>query len=253
MKIFAFKYIGKTYKNCSPNAAQRTALASDTSWQNLLKGSYGQVFGQDTAMYNKLDASLSSIANSINGFTAPELASMNAQTLNTAAANAAKVSAAIGTQAARGSATPGVESGIEQAERASANTQILGTAANEQAQITQKNAELGIQERDKALSEMSGLSSKVYSGSTGMAGEETQAENVTQQQANTNAQESRSWVGMLGGLADSAVADLTSGLTGGMGGGGGVPAGSSILTQSQNPELFNPQETSEAPLPGLQG
>jgi hypothetical protein len=229
MSTINFKYVSPTYRNCAPSAAQQQALASDTSWQNTLKSSYGQVFGQDSAMYNKLNAGLSAVANSINGFTAPELASMNAQTLNSAAANAAKVSAAIGTQAARGSATPGVESGIEQAERASANTQILGTAANEQAQITQKNAELGIQERDKALSEMSGLSNKVYSGSSGMAGEETQAENVTQQQANTNAQESRAWIGVVGGLADAAVGGLTRGLTGGGNplakaiGGGGAP------------------------------
>jgi hypothetical protein len=224
MSVINFKYVSPTYKNCAPSAAQQQALASDQSWQGTLRSSYGTEFGQDTAMYNSLNGQLSAIAASTSAYSAPVLASMNAQTLNTAAANAAKVNAALGREAAKGSVTPGVESGIVQAEKAGAETQIMGTMANEQAGITQENANLGIQERDKALTAQANLGKDVYANANQAAGEETTAEQATSAQANTNAQESRSWIGVVGGLANAAVGGLTKGLTGGKLGGGGTSA-----------------------------
>jgi hypothetical protein len=225
MKTFTFKYMGRIYKNCAPSAAQQQALASDTSWQNTVKSSYSTEFGDASSIFTSLSAGLGAIITAVSAYSAPVLASMNAQTLNAAAANAVKVNALIGRNAAKGSATPGVESGITQAEQAESGTEILSTAANEQAEITQKNAQLAIQERDKAIQMEENLPN-VFDASNKLAGEETTAEQATSSQANTNAQESRSWVGMLGGLADAAVGGLTKGLTGsllggGVGGGGG--------------------------------
>lgn len=229
MSTINFKYVSPTYRNCAPSAAQQSALATDTTWQNTMKSSYSTVFGDASAMFNQLKSGLDAVISSTSAYSAPVLASMNAQTLNTAAANAVKVNAAIGRAAAKGSVTPGVESGIVQAERAGAETQILSTAANEQANITQKNAELAIQERDKAVNAEENLG-KVFEPSTAMAGDVAKAEQITQEQANTNAQESRSWIGMVGGLADAAVGGLTGGLGGMIGnplakaiGGGGTP------------------------------
>ena len=209
MSMINFKYMSPTYKNCAPSAAQQSALATDTAWQNTMKSSYSTVFGDASAMYKGLKSSLDGIVTATSAFSAPVLASMNAQTLNTAAANIEKVNAAIGRNAAKGSVTPGVESGIVQAERAGAETQIMGTMANEQAGITQKNAELAIEERDKAINAEENLG-KVFEPSTQMAGDVTKANQVTADQANTNAQESRSWMGMVGGLADAAVGGLTA-------------------------------------------
>jgi hypothetical protein len=213
MSTINFKYVSPTYKNCKPSAAQQQALSNDTNWESTMKGSYSTTFGDASAMYKSLKSGLDAIVSSTSAYSAPVLASMNAQTLNTAAANIAKLNASIGRNAAKGSVTPGVESGIVQAEKAGAATQVMGTMANEQADITQKNAQLGIEERDKAINAEENLG-KVFEPSTQMAGDVTKAEQVTQEQANTNAQESRSWVGMVGGLADAAVGGLTGGIGG---------------------------------------
>ena len=212
MSAINFKYVSPTYKNCKPSAAQQQALATDTSWHNTLESSYDSTFGKATAMYNSLKSGLDAIRTSTSAYSAPVLASMNAQTLNTAAANIAKLNASIGRNAAKGSVTPGVESGIVQAEKAGAATQVMGTMANEQANITQKNAQLGIEERDKAIGAEENLG-KVFEPANQIGGEVTKANQVTADQANINAQESRSWMGMVGGLADADVGGLTGGIT----------------------------------------
>ena len=213
MSTINFKYVGPTYKNCKPSAAQQQALATDTSWQKTLDSSYSTVFGAASSMYKGLKSVLDGVVSSTSAFSAPVLASMNAQTLNRAAASIAKINAAISRGAAKGSVTPGVESGIVQAEKAGAATQVMTNMGNEQAEITQKNAELAIQERDKAINAEENLG-KVFEPANQIGGEVTKANQVTADQANINAQESRSWMGMVGGLADAAVGGLTGGIGG---------------------------------------
>lgn len=215
--LITFQYVGPTYTNCDPSGAQKAALASDQSWQKTLTSSYSSVFGLGSAMYKTLSGGLDTIiakgANAM-GYSPEELAAKNAQAINTAAASAKAVSASIGRAAAKSGATPGVESGIVQAERAGANTAIMSNLANKEADITEKGYEVGREEFNTAVKEKEGSLSSSFSPSTAMGSDINAANKITADQANENQAVSSSWMGMVGGLADAAVGGLTGGISG---------------------------------------
>ena len=74
-----------------------------------------------------------------------ELAAQNSQAINAAAASNQKAQQEIGLNAAKGTANPGVESGVTQAERSSAATAVDTNLNNTEANITQKNYDIGRQ------------------------------------------------------------------------------------------------------------
>ena len=212
MNIITYKYISPVYKNCDPSAAQKGALSTAQTWGKTLSNSYNTVFQAGSSLFKSISGKLNSIINNPQGYSAKDLAMQNSQTLNTAAANAQKVNAAIGQRAGTQSgAVPGVESGVEQATRASADTGILNNMSNQQANITEKSDELAIQRQDAAIKEQMALPGEVFDPATAAAAPVTSANAATAAQANQNAATSDQWVGLVGGLADAAVGGLTSG------------------------------------------
>jgi hypothetical protein len=204
-----FIYEGRTYKNCDPSNAQKGALASDQSWQKTLTNSYSTIFGAGSSLYKSLSTKLDSIINTKQGKSPEELAAENSQTLNSAAASAKQVNAAIGANAAKsGDSNPGVESGVVQAERASADTAIENNMSNQHAKITEDNYAVGRQERDAAIKSEEALPSAAFGASEGAASEVGAADAQVSQQANANEQASSSWMGLVGGLASSAATAL---------------------------------------------
>lgn len=203
------KFIGRTYKNCSPSGAEQGALAADQSWQTTLTNAYSTVFSKASSIFSSLQAKLTGIINNPQGYSAPELAGMNAQTLNTAAANAKKAGQAIGEAAGtQTGAVPGVESGVEQAERSTANTSILNNMANEQVGITKASADLAQQNQQAAIKEEAALPG-VFNPATQVGSEVSAANAAVGQQASVNQQQSQSWMGIVGGLADQAAGVAT--------------------------------------------
>lgn len=205
---FIFK--GRTYKNCDPSSAQKSALAADQSWQKVLTNSYSTVFGAGSKMFDSLSRKLDSIISTTQGYSPEELAAKNSQALNNAAAAEKAVQAKIGERAAMTSATPGVESGVVQSERAAADTSIMENLGNEQAKITEGNYATGRAERDQAIKSEEALPGAAFGPAEGFGGEIDAANNTVDQQANSNAQASNSWMGLVGGLADQATRGLTS-------------------------------------------
>jgi len=142
---------GPTWKNCGPTSGQSNALAADQSFQAMLTKDYGTVFGENQNLMNNLTSNLGQIISAgpgQQGFSAPELASMNSQAINSAAAGNQKLQTAIGENAAGKGITggdPGVESGVVQAERAAAATGVDTALSNQQANITQQNYNTGRQ------------------------------------------------------------------------------------------------------------
>jgi hypothetical protein len=203
------KYIGKIYKNCDPSSAQKGALASDQSWQKTLDSSYSTIFGVGSSLYKSLSTKLDGIINTTQGKSPEELAAENSQTLNSAAASAKQVNAAIGANAAKsGDSNPGVESGMVQAERASADTAIENNMSNQQAKIVEDNYAVGRQERDAAIKSEEALPSAAFGASEGAASEVGAADAQVSQQANANEQSQTSWMGMVGGIASQAAGAL---------------------------------------------
>jgi hypothetical protein len=213
--LIEFKYVGPTYTNCDPSNAQKGALSSDQGWQSTLTNSYKSVFGLGTQMYQKLSAGLDSVISKgreAMGYSPQELALKNSEAINSAAASAKSVNRAIGAKAATSSATPGVESGVVQAERAGADTSIMNNLSNKEADITESGFQVQREGFDKAVAEKEGSLSASFSPSTSMDSGINSANAAVSEQANANEQQSSSWMGMVGGLADSAVGGLSQGL-----------------------------------------
>jgi hypothetical protein len=214
MNITSYSYVGKTYKNCDPSAGQKAALSSDQGWQATLHNSYQAVFQAGSSIFNNLKGKLDSIIANPQGYSPTDLATQQSQSINAAAASAKAVNQAIGAKAAVSGAVPGVESGVTQATRAAADTSILNNESNQQAGILQSSARLASERQQTAVQQEEGLTGSAFNPSTSVGGQVSEAEKVTQDQANQNAATSQQWIGVAGGLADSAVAGLT---------GGGIP------------------------------
>lgn len=204
-------YIGPTYTNCDPSGAQKDALAADKGWQQTLTNSYQSVFGLGTKMYQTLSDGLDSIISKgreAMGYSPEELALKNSEAINSAAASAKAVNREIGAKASMASATPGVESGVVQAERAGADTAIMKNLSNKEADITEKGFQVQREAFDKAVAEKEGSLSASFSPATSMDSGINAANATVDAQANENAAASSSWMGMVGGLADAAVGGL---------------------------------------------
>jgi hypothetical protein len=219
------RYIGKTYKNCDPSGAQKAALNASTSIQTALQSGYKQVFGEASAMYGSLKSKLDSVIASTHGLDPATLARINAGTLARSAASENAAQAAVNSKGAASSATPGVENGTTQQVRGQVISNLETAKNTELGDTAIKDAELGVQERDKAIGEEANLGN-VYNPSTDIAKTDISAVGQESAQANANEAASTSWMGLVGGLADSAVGGLAKGgfkLPGGAGPSGGIP------------------------------
>lgn len=204
---FIFK--GETWRNCGASDAQESALMADQEFQKMLTSNYSTDFGQNESMMKNLNTNLQQIINKgagQNGFTPAELATQNSQAINAAAAQNQKVQQQIGVNAAaHGTSTPGVESGVTQAERAAAASAADTEMNNQLADITQKNAEVGRQNFWNAVGEQEKLPGAFENPSTQMAGAVEGANNATSGQAEQNSQANNAWMGMVSGLAGDAA------------------------------------------------
>lgn len=212
MKIETFKYIGVVFKNCDPTGAQKSALHQDQAFSQQLSSSYATEFGHAEGIFNDLKTNLQSITDKgINqeGFSPEEKAARNSQILNNAAAGNKKVQQSIGEHAAMTGAVPGVESGVTAATRAQAAAQIDNNASNQEAEVTKENFDTGRKNFEFASDAEANLP-KVFSTANNAAGDVNQADKITDDQTNENAKQQSSWMGLVGGLANSAVGGLTA-------------------------------------------
>ena len=227
------KYIGKTYKNCSPSGAQQTALANSTSLANTLKSSYATVFGDSSSIFNSLSSKLNSIISNPSGLDPATLARINAGTLAQSAASEQQAQQAVNAKGAATSATPGVESGVNQMVRGQVVSNLEGQKNTQLNNTAIQNAELGVTERDKAIGEEANLPN-VFNSANNIAGTENSAIGGEASQANANNAASTSWMGLVGGLADSAVGGLTGGMGKAIGSIGSNSNANANTTQAEN-------------------
>lgn len=151
------------------------------------------------------------------GESPTELAAQNSQAINAAAASNQKAQQEIGLNAAKGTANPGVESGITQAERSSAATAVDTNLNNTEANITQKSYDIGRQNYWSAV-EGQEKAPAAFEDPANQAGQvATGANQVTDTQANANAADSTG--NELLGLGEGLAAD-TATVAGGIAKGG---------------------------------
>jgi hypothetical protein len=219
-----YRYIGKTYKNCDPSSAQQGALSAAQTLQKTLASSYQQTFGAASSMYTSLKGKLDSIVSNTHGLDPATLARINAGTLARSAASEQAAQQAVNAKGATTSATPGVENGSTQQIRGQVVSNLETAKNTELGNTAIQDAELGVQERDKAIGEEANLGS-VYNPSTDIAKTDLGATQEVSAQANANEAASTSWMGLVGGIADSAAGGLSKAALGGFKSGpsGGVP------------------------------
>jgi len=206
------RYIGTIYKNCDPSGAQQAALKGETDFANTMKAAYGQVFGAGSTIFNSLKAGWDKIINTTHGMTPDELAARRSEISTQAAANNIKVQQAIGRNAAMGSAVPGVESGVAQAEKAQAATDIATKESTAQEQLTGQDYDIGRQMRVTGMEAEAKLPGEAFSPAAEFATGTENAMKLESEQANANEAASSSWMGLVGGLADKAVGAAVPGI-----------------------------------------
>jgi hypothetical protein len=158
-----------------------------------MKNAYSAQFSNNMTLMNNLTSNLGSIISGgpgQQGMSPTELASENSQAINQAAAANKNVQQAIGENAAKGTATPGIESGITQAERAAASTNIENQLGNTEAGITQKNYDIGRQNYWSGVGEQEKAPGAFEDPLSQTANAVTGANQATDTQANANAQSS---------------------------------------------------------------
>lgn len=204
-------YIGSVWKNCGPTGGQTNALKSDEAFRNMLTTNYSQVFGQNQALFQNLTSNLGELLAAgpgQQGYTAPELAAKNSQAINDASASNQKLQTVIGENGVRGSATPGVESGVEQAERSAAATQVDTGLNNTLSNITTANYDTGRQNYWSAVQGDEAAPGAFENPTTQLAGQVNNANAGTGSQANQNAQDSTG--NELLGLGEGLAADAAT-------------------------------------------
>lgn len=208
---------GPSWKNCGNTAGQKSALQNDQAFSALMKGSYSQEFGENQALMNSLTTNLGGIINAgpgQQGETPTELAAQNSQAINAAAASNQKIQQEIGVQGAKsGTANPGVESGVEQAERANAATAVDTNLNNTEANITQHSYDIGRQNYWNAVGEQEKAPGAFEDPSNQAANAVTGANQNTDTQANANAASSTGteMLGLGEGLAADAASAFSKG------------------------------------------
>lgn len=209
---------GPSWKNCGASAGQEQALASDQAFQKMVTTQYQLNAGQNQQILSDLTGQLENIFNagpSQQGMSPAELAVQNSQALNSAAAANKQVQQQIGERAATNGVVPGVESGVIQSLRTSAATQVENNLSNQQAQITQKNYDLG---RENYLNAEKGLidAPAALEGATNQTGGVVNNSNKdTADQANENQKANSQWIGLVEGLASDAASIGSAGISGG--------------------------------------
>lgn len=204
-----FRFMGESWFNCGATGGQEAALQADQQFQNMVTSDYATTFAENQGLMNNLSANLNNVIGAgagQQGFTAPELASMNAQNINAAAASNQKLQTSIGENAAgKSTATPGVESGVEQAEKAAAQTAVDTNMNTNAANITQANYATGRQNYWNAVGKQEELPGAFESPSASFANSANASNQNTAGQANQVAAANNSWEGLATGLIGDAT------------------------------------------------
>lgn len=204
----SFVEVGPTWKNCGQSQQQTASYNADAAFSKAITSQYEQVAGENTAILSDLTSGLeATFANgpSQQGMSPAELAVQNSQAINSAAAANKNVQAEIGENAATSSATPGVESGVTQAIKASAATQVENNLSNQESAITQKSYDIGRQNYQFAAKELETAPGELENPINQAASAVNTSNKDTADQANENAAANSQWEGLAMGVASDAT------------------------------------------------
>jgi hypothetical protein len=213
--ILIFK--GPCWTNCGASQGQEDALAADTAFQKAVTSTYQTNFNQNQAILSDLTNGATQIFNagpSQQGMTPAELAVQNSQAINNAAAANKQVQQQIGEKAATNGVVPGVESGVIQALRSNASTAIENNLSNQEANITERNYDLGRQNYENAAKLLVSAPGEIEGATNQTASVVNSANSTTDAEANKIQEANSQWIGLTEGLASDAASIGSAGLAG---------------------------------------
>ena len=230
--MYTFKYVGSTYKNCDPGSDVKAGVAAAKGWATTVKQNYANVFGLGSKLYNSLNAATDQViakGREAMGYTAKELALKDSQVLSGTAAAIKAGTRAVQAHGASSSAVAGVDTGATTAARGQVVTNAETAATNKIADITEAGYATQREAYDTAMKEKEGSLGASFSPSTAMSGEVGKAVSGQLDAAQQANSDSTSWMGAIGGIANSAI--------GAAGTAAGCPVAGSMILMADGSEI----------------
>jgi len=170
------------------------------------------LYGEQQELLQTLKPQLEAQINNPTGFSAEELAQLNASNVNTTGAQYANVQKQLNLSNASNNMR-GLTSGVQAGETAALKGAAAGTVASNAGNIQLASANLAQQKSATAQSELLGMESGEGGQSVSLGQVENQSENNAFSQANVEQQQSSQLMnGILGGLVNAGVGAATGGL-----------------------------------------
>lgn len=232
--------------SCGPSGAEKELAGQEQSFSQMLQENYQTQFANQSQVLSTLNHTLTPIVDAgpnQQGYSAPELAAMNTQAINSTGANYKNAAQALNGQLAGRTSANGLESGVDQQLKAALASTAAGTLSNEQADIIKGNYATGRANFQNATGGLQALSGdynpESYAGLTSQSNNQAfgQADKINTE----NQQFTKDLVGGITSLAGPLISGGMSALSGslfggsGQGGGGGGPQ--TIPTTSQADSL----------------
>lgn len=195
-----------------PSAAEESLQTEQAAETKQYMAQQSTLYGESQALQATLTPLLESEINNPTGFSAQELADLNASNVNTTGAQYANIQKQLNL-ANSSNNMAGLTSGVAAGETAALGSTAAGTVASNATNVQLANAQLAQQNKTNAQSELLGL----QSGEAGEAINTGQVENTSENNAFSQAyqeqqQSSQLMNGILGGLAQGVGAAATGGL-----------------------------------------
>jgi hypothetical protein len=193
-----------------PTSAQQDLQASQSAFYKQLTSEYGTIFGESQGILTALTKSFSPIlakGPSQEGFSDAELNSLNSTAVSGTADNYAKAAAALSKQQAAegGGGGPYIPSGAKMQQQDALATSAARTQSLEEGQIVQADWNQGLQNYWNAASGLGSTAAEL--NPNGAANAATGAGSAASQTAQEIAQESGSWMSLVGaGLGAAGTA-----------------------------------------------
>ena len=214
---------GSSQNQNTINNAQIQAMNQQTSFLSTLTQQYQQDFSQNQQILQSLTSSLQPIISggpSQQGYSPQEIATLNAQAAESTAAGYRSAATSTGEEsAARG----GGNSFIPSAAQSQINAQLASSATNQetnlQTGILQSGYELGNKNYEAAIGQLAGVPGALEGATAGAASSVnsganalTSSSNAAASEANAITEANNSWMGLVGGIASTALGGYTSSL-----------------------------------------
>lgn len=210
---------------CGSTQTQNNLSNEEASFMSQLQGQYQQEFGQNQTILNSLTSALTPIiagGPSQNLFSPQETAALNTQAEQGAANSYSQTLQATKEQMeAAGGGNTYVPSGVEGQIEGEIGVSAENNLANQKLGITESGYQAGLNEYNDALGLLSGVPSAIENPLSTSANATSNSGNTANSEANAVEQANNSWMGLLGGVASTAITGLT-----------GIPMGSSSSSGS---------------------